>query len=409
MTERTTGRILLDPRTPDHRGQAEELRRRGPVAAAEWPGGVHCWAVTGHAELETVLTDPRFARSPARWRALREGEVPPDWPMLAHLTRRWMLTADGTDHRRLRQAVAAAFTPRRVEGLTPAITRTVGALLDAVAAAVVHGPVDLRSAYALPLPLRTLCDLFGIPAGEQPDVVALVGRAFARSTLTAAESARLTRDINAYLAGLVRSRAAAPGDDLVTDLLRGGADRLSETELLDMLWLFLGAGFETTAGALVNTAHALLAHPEELRLALSGRVGWDAVVEEGIRYDSSVYALPFAFPTEDLELGGRPLREGDALLLCFAAANRDPRRGPAGRFETRRDGERPRHLGFGHGPHFCVGAPLARLQLRIALRALFERFPDLRLAGPPGPPVPSLIASTPSTLYVTGRGGAAHQ
>lgn len=398
-----TERILLDPHTPDHKAQAERLRRWGPVAPAEWPGGVHCWAVVGRDELETVLTDPRFARSPDRWRALRDGEVPADWPMLAHLTRQWMLTADGADHRRLRQAVSAAFTPRRVDGLTPAITATVDALLDDLAAAAARGPVDLRSAYALPLPLRTLCALFGIPSEDQPDVVALVSRAFSRATLGPGESARLTREINAYLADLVRSRKATPGDDLVTGLLHGdAAGRLSEAELLDTLWLFLGAGFETTAGALVNTVHALLAHPEELRLALSGEADWSTVVEEGIRYDSSVYALPFAFPTEDVELGGRSLRAGDALLLCFAAANRDPRQDPgSGRFGTRRDGERARHLGFGHGPHFCVGAPLARLQLRIALAALFERFPDLRLAGPPGPPVPSLIASTPSTLYVT--------
>ncbi|MGA5096182.1 cytochrome P450 family protein [Streptomyces lavendulocolor] len=395
-----TERILLDPHSPDMREQAEELRRRGPVAPAEWPGGVHCWAVVGHPELETVLTDPRFARSPGHWRALRDGEVPADWPMLAHLTRRWMLTADGAEHRRLRQAVAAAFTPRRVEGLAPAVARTVDELLDDMEARAQEGPADLRTAYALPLPLRTLCALFGIPAEDRPEVLRLVGLAFSRSALGPEESARLTRDINAYLTGLVRSRAAAPGDDLVSDLLREGPGGLSEAELLDTLWLFLGAGFETTAGALVNTVRALLTHPGQLELALRGEVGWDAVVEEGIRHDSSVYALPFAFPTEDVELGGRALREGDALLLCFAAANRDPRHG-AGRFEVRRDGGRARQLGFGHGPHFCVGAPLARLQLRIALARLFERFPGLRLTGPPAPPVPSLIASTPRALRVT--------
>ncbi|WP_344366563.1 cytochrome P450 [Streptomyces gobitricini] len=395
-----TERILLDPHSPDLRAQAEELRRWGPVAPAEWPGGVHCWAVVGHAELETVLTDPRFARSPEHWRALRQGEVPPDWPMLAHLTRKWMLTADGAAHRRLRRAVAAAFTARRVEALAPTVTRTVDALLDGLEAGSRDWPVDLRAAYALPLPLRTLCALFGIPPEDQPEVLRLVGRAFSRSALGPEESARLTRDINAYLADLVRTRAVAPGDDLVTDLLRGDSERLSEAELVDTLWLFLGAGFETTAGALVNTVHALLAHPEELAPALSGRMGWDAVVEEGIRYDSSVYALPFAFPTEDLELGGRTLRGGDALLLCFAAANRDPRHGPR-RFEPRRAGGRARQLGFGHGPHFCVGAPLARLQLRLALAGLFERFPGLRLAGPPAPPVPSLITSTPGALHVT--------
>ncbi|WP_336322073.1 cytochrome P450 [Streptomyces lavendofoliae] len=395
-----TERILLDPHSPDLRAQAEELRRLGPVAPAEWPGGVRCWAVVGHPELETVLADPRFARSPAHWRALRDGEIPLDWPMLAHLTRRWMLTADGAEHRRLRQAVSAAFTPRRVEGLAPAVERTVGVTLDALEAGARGGPVDLRAAYALPLPLRTLCALFGIPPEDRPEIARLVGRAFSRAALRPEESARLTRDINAYLADLVRGRSAAPADDLVSDLLRGDTERLTEAELLDTLWLFLGAGFETTAGALVNTVHALLAHPEERERVVSGRVGWDAVVEEGLRYDSSVYALPFAFPTEDVELGGRTLRKGDALLLCFAAANRDPRHG-TGRFETLPAGGRARQLGFGHGPHFCVGAPLARLQLRTALARLFERFPGLRLAGPPGPPVPSLIASTPSTLHVT--------
>ncbi|MEU8890899.1 cytochrome P450 [Streptomyces sp. NPDC048442] len=410
-------RVTLDPHL-DLREQARLLRAHGSVVPAQWPGGVDCWAVVGFAELEEVLTRPLFARSPAHWRALHDGEVPADWPMIDHLNRQWMLTSDGADHSRLRRAAAGAFAPRRVKALAPTVTGTVERLLDGLDPK--DRPVDLRAEFALPLALNVLCSLLGVPDDEQPRATSLVFRALSRAALTPEESRLLSAEIRAYLDHLLE-RPIAPGADggLVTVLKEAAeaGDRLSPQEARDTLWLFLGAGFDTTVSALVNTVRALLEHPRELERALGGTVSWDEVVEAALNHDASVFSLPFAFPRADVTLGGRRIRAGDALLLCYAAANRDPAResgggdgdgggggdrgggGDDGPF--RLPGPEGPHLAFGRGPHFCLGAPLARLQLRTALSALFTRFPTLRLAAPPGPPPRTLTISTVTTLMVS--------
>ncbi|MET9529280.1 cytochrome P450 [Streptomyces sp. NPDC006649] len=388
-------RHLLDPHAG---GQARSaaLRALGTVVPAVWPGGVECWAVVGHRELETVLTRPLFARSPAHWRALAQGEVPPDWPMIDHLSRQWMLTSDGADHTRLRKVASRAFTPRRVEALRPAVEEKVAHLLDGFDPG--REPVDIRAGFATPLALGTLSSLLGIPDDDQPVVTALVRRALARASMSPEDSAVLTRDIRAFLDGLLDHPASS--DCLVADLREAAtSEGLSAQEARDTLWLFLAAGFDTTAAALTNAVGALLDHPAELRRVLDGETSWDDVVEEALRFDPGVFALPFAFPRQDTELGGRTIRAGDALLLCYTAANRDPRlRGDARHFRV--SGARDPHLAFGRGPHYCLGAPLAKLQLRTAVRALFTRHPGLRAARPAGPPAASLIVSVPSSLLV---------
>ncbi|MFI0977341.1 cytochrome P450 [Streptomyces sp. NPDC021093] len=410
-------RVTLDPDL-DLREQARILRAHGSVVPARWPGGVDCWAVVGFAELEEVLTRPLFARSPAHWRALRDGEVPADWPMLDHLNRQWMLTSDGADHSRLRRAAAGAFAPRRVKALVPTVTETVERLLDGLDPR--SRPVDLRAEFALPLALNVLCSLLGVPADEQPRATSLVFRALSRAALPPEESRLLSAEIRAYLDHLL-DRPVAPGADggLVTVLKEAAeaGDGLSPQEARDTLWLFLGAGFDTTVSALVNAVRALLEHPRELARVLEGAVSWDEVVEAALNFDASVFSLPFAFPREDVPLGGRRIRAGDALLLCYAAANRDPARG-ASREASPDGGDGDRdangddgtfrlpgpegpHLAFGRGPHFCLGAPLARLQLRTALSALFARFPELRPAAPPGPPPRTLTISTVTSLLVS--------
>ncbi|WP_328317203.1 cytochrome P450 [Streptomyces sp. NBC_00388] len=388
-------RHLLDP-SAGGQARSAALRALGSVVPAVWPGGVECWAVVGHHELETVLTRPLFARSPAHWRALAQGEVPPDWPMTDHLSRQWMLTSDGADHARLRKVASRAFTPRRVEALRPAVEANVARLLETFAPG--RDPVDIRAGFALPLALGTLSSLLGIPDGDQRAVTALVRRALARASMSPAESAVLTDDIRTFLDGLLDRPASS--DCLVADLREAAtADGLSPQEARDTLWLFLAAGFDTTAAALTNAVGSLLDHPAELRRVLAGETGWDDVVEEALRYDPGVFALPFAFPREDTELGGVAIPAGDALLLCYSAANRDPRlRGDAHGFRVSH--AREPHLAFGRGPHYCLGAPLAKLQLRTALRGLFTRHPGLRAALPAGPPAPSLIVSVPSTLFV---------
>ncbi|MGW8329297.1 cytochrome P450 [Streptomyces sp. NPDC055897] len=394
-----TARVALDPHL-DLREQARRLRAHGSVVPASWPGGVECWAVVGYAELEAVLTQPLFARSPSHWRALRDGEIPADWPMTDHLSRQWMLTSDGAEHSRLRRAASGAFAPRRVAMLLPSVAAVVNRRLDGIDPAA-H-PVDLREEFALPLALDTLCALLAIPVDERPAATALVFRALSRAALTPQESRQLSAEIHAYLDRLL-GRPAEPGEEggLVADLRRSAdsGDGLSHQEARDTLWLFLAAGFDTTVAALVNAVRALLEHRGALDRVRSGEVSWDHVVEEALRYDASVFSLPFAFPREDVTLGGRHIPAGDALLLCYSAANRDPARERGDSFQL--PGEGGPHLAFGRGPHFCLGAPLARLQLRTALCALFARFPTLRLASPPGPPTPSLMINTVTSLLVS--------
>ncbi|MER6386973.1 cytochrome P450 [Streptomyces sp. NPDC001523] len=384
----------------DLREQARVLRAHGSVVPARWPGGVDCWAVVGYAELEAALTRPLFARSPAHWRALRDGEIPADWPMTDHLNRQWMLTADGADHTRLRRVAAGAFAPRRVKALAPAVTGAVGRLLDGIDP--ITQPVDLSAEFALPLALDVLCSLLAVPHEERPRATSLVFRALSRAALTPQESRLLSAEIRAYLDHLLE-RPAGPGEaDGLVAALKESADSdggLSPREARDTLWLFLAAGFDTTVAALVNAVRALLEHPRELARVLGGAVAWDEVVEESLRYDASVFALPFAFPREDVTLGGQRIGAGDALLLCYSAANRDTCRDGGGAFRLTKGGGP--HLAFGRGPHFCLGAPLARLQLRTALSALFTRFPTLRLAGAPGVPTSSLTINTISSLLVS--------
>ena len=398
--------FLLDPHS-DLQEEAAKLRSHGTVVPAQWPGGVDCWAVVGYQELETVLTQPDFARSPAHWRALNDGEVPADWPMLSHLCRQWMLTTDGADHTRLRRFASGAFTARRVAALRPSVSRAADRLLDQIDGT--QGPFDLRGQYALPLALDVLCSLLGLPPEERPHATALVARALSRATLTPEDSRRLVGEINTYLDQVLTRPDAGGGESLLADLrdaTRSGG--ISHEEARDTLWLFLGAGFDTTVGALVNTVHALLSRPARLARVRDENLPWEAVAEEALRYDSAVFSLPFAFPRHDVTLGGQRLRQGDALLLCYLAANRDPRRlADADRFRV--TAAREPHLAFGRGPHFCLGAPLARLQMHTALEKLFTRFPALRLAGSPGSRTPSLIVNSFSALHVTvdGAGGAA--
>ncbi|MBX9388960.1 cytochrome P450 [Streptomonospora halotolerans] len=394
--------VRLDPRAADVHGQARLLRGIGPLVQVRLPGDVVVWAVTRHAELQEILTSRDFSRSGHNWRALRDGEVPDDWPMMSNVLLRNMLTADGADHRRMRSLVSRAFTPRRVAGLRPRVEAIVADLLAGLDAT--GGRADLREAFAFPLPMRVLAELFGIAEEDRPRLVDLVRRGFGSSVMTPEEGAAFYQEIHEVLGTLIEERRAAPADDLASALIaaRDGGDRLSDTELVDMLYLFLAAGFETTEGVLVNAVRALLAHPVHLEFLAHGAATWEGVVEEVLRWDTSLFALPFAYALRDVEVGGTALRAGDAVLLCYGAAGRDAtwHGSTAERFDPTR--EQRGHLAFGWGPHHCMGAPLARMEAAIALRELFTAFPDLRLDADPAAlePVPSLMANTVERLPV---------
>lgn len=402
--------VRLDPLSADMHGQNERLRSLGPVVPVELPGGVLAWSVTRHALLRDLLSDPRIAANSRHWRALAEGEIPDGWPMLNFVTVRSLTTADGADHKRLRGLVAQALSPRRVNALRPSIERTVHGLLDDLADALTKdGSADLRALFAYPLPMTVVCDLLGFPVALR-DEFHRITQTVASTATTPDEETANARRMYQVLDSFVAERRKQPADDLTTALINAvteDGEVLSESELTGTLATVLVAGHATVTNLLTNTVRALLANPDQLALLTSGRQPWRTVVEEILRWDSPLGHFPMRYATEDIEIGGTVIPRGDPIILSFAAVGRDPEThgADADRFDiTRPAGQ---HLTFGHGVHFCVGAPLARLEADIALPALFERFPGLALATSAGPLTPdaSIVQNTVRTLPVTTGSG----
>ncbi|MFJ2766259.1 cytochrome P450 [Streptomyces sp. NPDC087300] len=412
----------LDSPAEDHHGEGARLRALGPVVGVELPGGVAAWLITRQEVGRQVLADERFVKDPAAWGALRRGEVPADWLLTPFVTVRSMTTATGLDHRRLRAPLARAFTARRVRSLEPRVAALTGELLDAMAempARSAGEPVDLRACFARPLPIRVICELFGVPGQRAPRVRALCGQLFGTISSTPEEVAAVRVALRTEIAELIDERRAHPDDDLTTALIdAGGAaadedaanahqedglseSELSESELVDTLMLMLVAGHETTVNLLVNAVRALLTHPAQLALLRDGREPWTAAVEETLRWDPPVANFPFRYARCDVELAGRTVSEGEPVLLGYTAFGRDAdQHGPdAGEFDLARSPAR-QHLTFGHGIHHCLGAPLARLEASVALPALFARFPKLSLGQADPPPLGSLIFNSVRGLPV---------
>ncbi|MFE5945129.1 cytochrome P450 [Streptomyces sp. NPDC056480] len=351
-----------------------KLRETGPVHEVRMPDGFQFWLVVGHEEGRAALADPRLAKSPHVI-----GVRPPEEDIIGvHL-----LSADAPDHTRLRRLVTGEFTGRRVEALRPRIERLTADLIDAMEPA---GRADLVDSFAYPLPITVICELLGVPAADRDtfrrwssELVSPTGEAdFARSMV----------DFGAYLDSLIEDkRAAGPADDLLSGLIAARAedgDRLSGPELRAMAYLLLIAGHETTVNLIANTVRNLLTHPEQLAALRADPSLLDGTIEESLRYDGPVETSTFRFSREPVVLGGTEIPAGQYVLVAIGALDRDPARFPEpDRFDIRRDTRG--HLAFGHGIHYCLGAPLARLEGRIALRTLLDRFPDLEL-DPEGEP-----------------------
>ncbi|MEU6117025.1 cytochrome P450 [Streptomyces sp. NPDC047117] len=379
--------IVLDPTGSDRHGEDAALRARGPAARVDVLG-VPAWAVTDPALLKQLLTDSRISKDPHQHWPLFPDQIVGKWPLALWVAVRNMFTAYGADHRRLRRLVSPAFTARRVQALSARIEEVTHGLLDDLAATPPGEPADLRARFAYPLPIQVIGHLMGLPEDAIGDFRGAVDAVFA-TTLTPEEATANTEKLYGLLAGLVAAKRAAPAADLTSTLIasrdvEGDGSRLSEQELLDTLLLVISAGYETTVNLLDQAVTALLSHPDQLAAVRDGRAEWSTVVEEALRWEAPVPHLPMRFATEDIALPtGETIKAGDAILASYSAAGRHPAlHGPtAEEFDLSRPSSE--HLAFGHGVHFCLGAPLARMEAEIALRGLFTRFPDLALAVPP--------------------------
>ena len=368
----------------------DELNRQGPIHRMTVPAGGEAWMVTSYQVARVALQDPRLVKSPAGGGPYN-GQLPTE---ITSAIDRHLLASDPPDHGRLRRLVSAAFTRRRSELLAPRIQQLTDDLLDALPG---HGPgpVDLITEFAYPLPITVICELIGIPERDRGQFRGWTGPLVGgRMAGFQAYSAALTAFVG-YLRDLLADKRRNPADDLLSALLavRDEGDRLSEDELTSMVFLLLIAGHETTVNLIANGARALLTHPDQLAALRDEPDRLGAAVEELLRFDGPLQsALPLQAAAE-LELGGRRISAGETVVISLLAANRDRSRLPdADQLDLLRP-ETTANLAFGHGIHYCLGAPLARLEGRIALGSLITRFPKLRLAVPAAD-----LARTPGLL-----------
>ncbi|MET9890491.1 cytochrome P450 [Streptomyces sp. NPDC006465] len=378
----------MDPAGGCPHADNERLLARGAVATVELPGAVEGMAVLGHDALKEFLAHPDVAKGARHFTALREGRIADGWPLLTFATVQGMTTADGDDHRRLRSLVSKAFTARRVEQLRPRIEELTSGLLDGLHAAAQEGGgvADLRRHFALPLPMGVIGELLGVEA-EYLDRLHHLSNQVVATDIGPEQVVAANRELVAVLVAVATARAENPGDDLTSALIAARdeeGDRLSQQELIGTLVLMIIAGHETTLNLITNAVRALCGHRDQLESVLKGESSWADVVEETLRWDAPVSYFPFRYPVRDLTVDGTVIPQGTPVLAGYSAAGRDrAAHGPdADRFDITRPG-RPgavRHLSLGHGAHYCLGAPLARMEATIALERLFTRFPDLDLA-----------------------------
>jgi cytochrome P450 len=295
-----------------------------------------------------------------------------------------MTTSHGEDHTRLRKMVAKTFTLRRVEAMRPQIEASVAKLLDDLAAQPPGAVVDLKTAFAQALPTQVICDLFGIPEEYRADVLR-GGKVNLETTINHEQAVANVEQWHQAINDVIALKRREPGNDLISAMIAAQEEdgsRLNDTEMAGTVHLMLGAGSETTTNLISNAVLAMLTNRDQYEMVRTGRLSWRDVIEETLRVDSPIAQLPFRFTTEEIEIAGVTIPKGDPVLIGFAASGRDPQLhgDTAATFDiTRPDKE---HLSFGHGVHFCIGAPLGRLEASVALPALFERFPDLALAVP---------------------------
>jgi len=350
------------------------LRAAGPVAQVQLSDGTPVWVAVGYEAVRRVLTDPQFSRAASATPGAPTITPAIDQPDV-------MVSMDPPEHTRLRRLVAGAFTTREMERRRPRIQEIADGLLDAMAAQ--GPPADLVARFAFPLPITVLCDLLGMPYED-------IDRVREWSEITQSIDvhprevvAGAARALGAYVAGLVAAKRDRPGDDLLTKLIqaRDQDDRLSEAELVQHTTGILIAGHDTTANQLALSLLTLFRHPDQLALLRARPELVPGAVEELLRFTRLLTSAFGRMATADVVLQGVTVPAGATVFAVLAAANRDERVQPEpDRLDITRTGVQ--QLAFGVGPHVCLGAPLARVELQVGLASLLRRFPSLALAVP---------------------------
>ncbi|MEV7521467.1 cytochrome P450 [Streptomyces sp. NPDC091371] len=350
------------------------LREQAPVCRLTPPHGIDTYLITRYDDARDALADPRFSKD-------MHGALDTYHAVYGSVFDALddnVLFADPPRHTRLRRSLRTAFTPRRVEEMRPRITRIAEVLLDRCAE---EDPVDLMSSFAFPLPIAVLCELIGIPDGDRAEITeqfSIVARSRfdprLKEELLAAEEwlrGRFTR--------LISYTREHPSDCFLSDLIRA-EEGLDETELLSSLWVIFFAGHKTTAFQIGNTVLNLLLRPDQWEKLRRDPRLIPGAVEESVRFEGSVESSTFRYAAEDAEVRGTVIPEGSLVQIAISSANRDPEKfDRPDVLDVTREGLQGSHLGFGYGTHYCLGAPLARLELEVALAALLRRFPGMEL------------------------------
>ncbi|CDR15599.1 cytochrome P450 family protein [Streptomyces iranensis] len=356
-------------------GAAPAARTVHPL---EMANGTRLWLVTGYGPVRQALSDPRFAKD--SWeimRILRDRRIQAHQEIFSQALSHHMLNTDPPEHHRLRHMVNKGFTLRRVQRLRPRIEQITDQLLDAVQG---QDSVDLIEALAFPLPITVICELLGVPEEDRRTF-----RSWTNAFVLAVEP-EVFRDasvaMNAYIRELVAAKRAAPGDDMISALATEDSESaLDDEEIAAMAVLLLAAGHETTVNLIGNGALALVTHPGQFAALRADRSLLPGAIEEFLRFESPVNQATMRFTKEPVEIGGVLIPEDEFVMVNVDSANHDPERFPQpGRLDLKRDARG--HVSFGHGIHFCLGAPLARLEAEVVFTKLLDCFETIELATP---------------------------